>query len=318
MPRFYQALFRERFRNSGGSGSQNTATVEEFSSIKNKQRLKLPITLSPCWRDHRYMGQSVLPAVDAMDIMAGFVKSLDATLDIHCPGQVRFDQFLELPEDQNQIETFCDVTTYSDGSVGADLVTRKKPKSALMTRTFVHAGLRFWSNSDELYDLPLRLDADLKGKRFALPAKDVYEDLVPFGPCYHTLTGNLQISKNGVLAELHTPAPSQSSPFAVLGSPFALDAAFHAASVWTQRFKRVVAFPISLSQRIILEPTQPDRNYYCRILPTCIQNEIFYFDIWIFDHNSRLNEVAQGVGMGDVSQGHLTPPDWITADAVVL
>ncbi len=292
--------------------------MAKLSTINLTQRIALPIGLMPYWQDHRFMGQAVLPAVESMAILASAVRHFDPSLTIDCPGEIHFDKFLELPHDQERLDAFCDLTRHEDGSISAVLVTRKKAKSSFMTRTLVHAGLNFTPRCEEIQDVPLSLHAELKGRHFILPSQDIYAELVPFGPSYQTLKGNLQISQYGVWAGLKTPPLWQPESMAMFGSPFALDGAMHAACVWTQRYKSVVAFPISISQRVIISPTLPDRTYHCRILPTGIQNDIFYFDIWIFDDHGHLNEVAQSVGMRDVSQGRLHPPDWIMSDQIIL
>ena len=96
-----------------------------------------------------------------------------------------------------------------------------------------------------------------------------------------------------------------------MGSPFPLDAAFHAACVWGQRYVQVVAFPIGIEKRVIFEPTIPGTTYLSQIVPVRKKSDLLTFDIWIYGRDGQLYEGAWGVQMRDVSAGRLKPPRWI-------
>ena len=96
-----------------------------------------------------------------------------------------------------------------------------------------------------------------------------------------------------------------------MGSPFPLDAAFHAACVWGQRYAQIVAFPIGIEKRLVFKPTQPGTTYLSRIIPVRKNPDLLTFDIWIYDQDGHLYEGAWGVQMRDVSAGRLKPPRWI-------
>ena len=96
-----------------------------------------------------------------------------------------------------------------------------------------------------------------------------------------------------------------------LGSPFVLDAAFHSACIWGQRFGGMVAFPVGVEKRIIVKPTQPENTYVSIAIPVGMDADRLIFDIFIKDEDSTLYEIAFGVHMRDVSAGQVKPPAWI-------
>ena len=148
-----------------------------------------------------------------------------------------------------------------------------------------------------------------------IPPDKIYSDLVPFGKAYRNIHDQLIISENGATARTH--ARSVNKPalnFADTGSPFPLDAAFHAACVWGQRYAQTVAFPVRIEKRVIFKPTQPGTTYLSRIIPVRKRPELLTFDIWIYGHDGNLYEGARGVQMRDISAGRLKPPRWIMED----
>ena len=90
-----------------------------------------------------------------------------------------------------------------------------------------------------------------------------------------------------------------------------LDAAFHAACVWGQRFSGVVAFPVGVETRVVINPTQPGGTYISTATPVRADSDILIFDICIYGEDHTLYEIALGVHMRDVSAGRMKPPSWI-------
>ncbi|MFV9646580.1 MAG: hypothetical protein ACNYWU_12220, partial [Desulfobacterales bacterium] len=99
-----------------------------------------------------------------------------------------------------------------------------------------------------------------------------------------------------------------------LGSPFPLDAAFHAACAWGQRYSAVVGFPVGFDKRIVIQPTRPGDSYTCLILPVNVTTDLLAFDIWLYDLNGILFEAVSGVQMRDVSAGRMKPPQWVISN----
>ena len=140
----------------------------------------------------------------------------------------------------------------------------------------------------------------------------IYRELVPFGPAYHNIAENLLIYKDGAIAKLQAPINSNSvDKTGQLGSPFVLDAAFHAACVWGQRYRGIVAFLVGIEKRIIVKPTQPGYTYFSTAIPVRTDSDILMFDICIYGEDNTLYESATGVHMRDVSAGRMKPPSWI-------
>jgi len=96
-----------------------------------------------------------------------------------------------------------------------------------------------------------------------------------------------------------------------LGSPFPLDAAFHAACVWGQRYAGLVGFPVGFALRRVFAPTRPGSIYIARVSPKKIHPDRFLADIWITDMDGALHEAVLDVVMKDVSGGRMEPPSWI-------
>ena len=164
---------------------------------------------------------------------------------------------------------------------------------------------------------PLDLTPTLDSVGLEIPAEKIYNELVPFGEAFRNIHGRLIISEDGATAKTHARFVDKSTPnFADSGSPFPLDAAFHAACVWGQRYAKTVAFPVGIEKRVIFKPTQPGTTYLSRIIPVRKCPELLTFDLWIYGTDGTLYEGVCGVQMRDVSAGRLKPPRWILEDVV--
>ncbi|MEA3435174.1 MAG: polyketide synthase dehydratase domain-containing protein, partial [Thermodesulfobacteriota bacterium] len=127
----------------------------------------------------------------------------------------------------------------------------------------------------------------------------------------------LFVSEKGAIGSIQAPKQSATNNFKMpLGSPFPLDAAFHAACTWGQRYPAVVGFPVGFDKRIIIKPTRPGNRYICLILPVNITTDLLVFDIWLYDLNGILFEAVPGVQMRDVSAGRTKPPLWVIKEGV--
>jgi phosphopantetheinyl transferase len=197
---------------------------------------------------------------------------------------------------------------HEDGSMRTTLTTRFKSPGAPITRTLKHASLVLggkWPAADEP---PLETAASLAGVCTTVDPARIYREMVPFGPAYRNICEPLLVSADGALARVHSPRPVDPRGDLCLGSPYVLDAAFHAACVWCQRFRGIVAFPVSIDRRTIVRPTRLDEVYTARVMPVQTGHAPFVFDIFIFDDAGRLHEAANGVHMRDVSSGRTQPP----------
>lgn len=280
--------------------------------IANERR-QIRIPVPACWADHRFLGRSVLPAVDAMGLLAA--QAIEFRPDI-LVAQIReagFDKFLEVFPEKRELSAYCDLSELPGGSVQASLVTRMKTGSAGFMRTKTHVRVLFPQQpAIEKPPHPAKDPAArLEGVCVSVSPDRIYAELVPFGPYYHNICKPLMITHEGALAVIQAPAAGIAFP--PLGSPLVLDAAFHAACVWGQRFAGVVAFPVGIDRRFVLMPVTAGERCFCRVIPVRICRDLLQFDLWIFNSSGQIREAALGVRMRDVSGGRLRPPRWITA-----
>lgn len=285
--------------------------MENASQVTDTLRLPLTMDVHPYLRDHRFQGKAVLPAVESMQLLAAAVSVFRPTIDPRRLTNAKFIKFLYIQPQETKINAFTELVTTGDGRVTARLITRHCSPQSGFTRVKEHAVIHFHDRDDqdqkpETDDAWERVAPD--GKHLAVSAETVYRELVPFGPSYHNLTGDLTLFEQGAEATIRSPDVPAGS---LLGSPFVLDAAFHAACVWGQRYTDIVGFPVGFERRTILNPTQPGQIYQCRIVPVEISPEMIKFNIRIYQERSKLFESIRGVGMRDVSAGKLKPPAWL-------
>lgn len=276
-------------------------------------RLAITIPIRACLRDHCFDGRAVLPAVEAMEMMARAVARFHAGAARFSLGGLRFDKFLDLPPAAPRLEAFCDLRRLANGDIEAALATRGAAGKSALARVKVHAAAVFRNEAIPAAG-PLPTDAAQAGW-IEVPGERIYPELIPFGPFYRNVAG-LRLGPAGAAAEIKTPVEADAGPEALrLGSPFALDAAFHAACVFGQRFHGIVAFPVAIECRRIHRPTRPGDAYHARAVPVRVDSGVLVFDITITDAAGRSYESCSGVHMRDVSGGRIKPPDWIRVGA---
>ena len=252
--------------------------------------------MEPAWADHRFQGRAVLPAVEALQLLARQVRELEPGRPVRHLRNATFDKFLELPPAGESVAAWCELRPQDDGSLRAALLTRTQAASSRMIRTRVHAQVEF--HPDEGPPLPAALDlaAALAGPCFTVEPEALYRDLVPFGPAFRTIARPLFVSPEGALAVIDAPPRGPGAADLPLGSPFVLDAALHAACVWSQRHAGIVAFPVGFRRRVVVRPTEPGGTYVSRIFPRGSDAGVLSFDIWILDTDGR---VLRGAPRGD-------------------
>ncbi len=287
---------------------------EIFPEIGRAQRRAVEIEVPSHWADHRFQGRAVLPAVEAMQLLAVWAGQCQPRVDNRCLLRAKFEKFLELPAGTPRLEVYGDLERLDDGSVRACLTTRTQVGVARITRTKIHAEAVFAPTSEPAPVLSPDSAAALEGTCFTIDPERIYRELVPFGPAFQTIQRPLMLMAEGALAEIAVPgglpAPLAAQP---LGSPLILDGAFHAACVWSQRFCDVVAFPVGIDERRVLRPTCSGDTYIGRVLPVQVTPELLRFDIRILDRQGQVFEIVKGVRMRDVSGGRLRPPQWVRA-----
>ncbi len=221
-----------------------------------------------------------------------------------------FARFLEIQPHDEEIEALSEIRTIENGDIRARLVSMKRGGAGI-GRAMEHAAVTFSESEAKppppVYDLL----SSLGGICFTLDTVRLYEELVPFGPAYRNAEGTLHLSEDGALCCVL--APSFENLPGPLGSPFPLDAAFHCACAWGQRYAGITGFPIGFDERLIVDPTVRGECYWSRVLPVHTDGKNLLFDIWILDSKGEVREIARGVRMREA--GGVKSPDWIRTAA---
>jgi len=293
--------------------------MEGLSQITTKHRLPVTITIHGYLRDHRFLGKPVFPAVEAMEVLASSTNRYSKDLSVNTITNARFDKFLYIKEDDRVIDAINDLEVHGKGGISATLSTRFRSKTGSITRIKDHASLHFPGTNTDNTDPPQQHIYEisaLEGRSFNISSKKLYCDLVPFGRAFCNVKGDIFLTKKGALARITAPLQkSTTGTNKVLGSPFPLDAAFHIACAWGQRFSNIVAFPLGFDKRVIYKPTQSGKDYICRVFPVLKKNNpqdtFLTFDLVICDLEGVLREALFGLKMGDVSSGKIKPPNWV-------
>ncbi len=284
--------------------------MANLPQIEEIRQFPLEIRLHPYLMDHRFEGNAVFPAVEAIQILAASTKSHFPEINTDIILDAGFDKFLFLKADQPVMEGFHEICIKKDRSIESKLVTRIKSRKLSISRQKEHVTISFQSGQTQCSDFPLFENLTrLEGESFQIASHKVYQELVPFGPAYHNLTDYLLISVKGVVANIS--APVCEAAIEPLGSPFPLDAAFHAACVWCQCFLGFIGFPVGFEKRTLFRQTIPGNHYICRIIPVKPTPELLVCDLWICDPKGIFFENIKGVRMKDVSAGRKKPPEWI-------
>ena len=285
--------------------------MERLPKIKDRVRLPLTIKVPPYLMDHQFQSKAVLPAVEAMEVLAESTQARFPGTAVHCIRNARFDKFLVIEANCDEINAFNDIESFDNGMVVSKLITKTRSGKAMITRTREHATLSFHevTNGSEPLSLEILAASGPSSSECHISVETIYKSLVPFGPSYHNLKDGVTISDKGAMGAVY--APSLGNPAGPLGSPFPLDAAFHAACVWGQRYAGLVGFPVGFALRRLFSPTRPENAYIAGIFPKEVHSDRFLVDIWISDMAGVFQEAVLDVVMKDVSGGRMKPPSWI-------
>lgn len=273
-------------------------------------RTTVAIPVQPWFADHCFNGKIVLPAVETMLLLATEVAATHPEIDLRVMDHVRFARFLEIPAESNNVAVLIECRKNEDGSVHAKLLSRRQGK--VMARLQEHGEVLFAPAGKN--DVPMAecVPEPPASPEMMIPAEQVYRELVPFGPSYHTLQDVLHLSGQSAWGTLKAPVlPAPETAGESIGSPFPLDGAFHAACVLGQRSADFVPFPVGFDRRIINRPTQPGGSYRTQVQLLSRTNDELLFDLQIFDDQGHIFENVTGVRMRDVSGGTIKPPEWL-------
>ena len=282
--------------------------MEIIPEVK-ENHYRLEIDLASYLYDHHFEGKAILPAVEALIIMAKAVKIIYPESNVSFLSAARFPRFLELaPDAKKQIITMK--IKKDESNISAALLTAVKAKTSKVSRLIEHAFVEFKKISDfRPAPVPFRDTEKLSGSCISILSDTVYRELVVFGKAYQNITGDLSVSSSGALGYLSGGEAQADEE--TLGSPFPFDALMHIACVWGQRFADMVAFPVGFERRIIYRRTKRGGGYLGRVAPKEASEKRLIFDGWIYDANDVLCEAITALEMRDVSDGRLRPPPWI-------
>jgi len=283
--------------------------MDLLPQINKKTRHPSVIEVSPYLSDHHFEGKVILPAVEALITLANVVKLDFPQMPINCLLKASFPRFLFIEPEARHLAVFVDIESGGNENIAAVLLTSIESKKSGIRRGVEHARVEFAAGDCASSPAPFRVVEKLEGKWFTVPAATIYRELVPFGPAYQNIIGDLAISPEGALAYLS--GGNDEADENLLGSPFPLDAAMHAACVWGQRFSGIVSLPTGFEKRVIYQKTKKGGSYLGRVLPVNIDQESLMFDAWIYDLNGIIYEAISGIEMRDVTRGRLQPPQWI-------
>ena len=291
------------------------------------ETIAIPVTIpvKAYLGDHHVSDRVVLPAVEALRILAETLPATEGA-DPRRQEEAIFSHLLTVDVATREIPAIHELTHYADGRCRSRLVTIVSGRQASWKRRVEHASVVFLPEcggekaeegmggtllpgpGDAATPLPGGADEPPEPV-FTIPDQRLYDELVPFGPAYRNVVGDLRLAAGGAWAEVS----GGNYPEAVgsLGSPFPFDAALHAACAWGQRYRGIVAFPVGFDRREIACPTRAGETYRCRVVPLSDAGVALCFDILIACGDGRPAEVIRGVVMRDISGGRRKPPSWV-------
>ncbi|MCX5838639.1 MAG: polyketide synthase dehydratase domain-containing protein [Deltaproteobacteria bacterium] len=288
--------------------------MESLSEPLETIAISLAISAPAYMRDHHVGGLAILPAVEALQTVARSKPTIWGA-DPRRQARAVFHHLLEIHPGAGEITALHEHVRYADGRCLSRLTTLRSGRHLKFTRRMEHVSVLFMPprleeagcGTDPLADLD---DAGMpEGPTFTVPNGRLYDELVPFGPAYRNVRGDIILAETGVSTTVFGgDFPEAAGP---LGSPFPLDAAMHAACAWGQRYRNRVVFPIGFDRREIFSPTRAGETYPCRITPLPGEGAILRFDIRLYGRDWRPVEVIRGLKMRDIFGGKLTPPAWV-------
>ncbi len=268
------------------------------------KRKTVQIPVQPWFKDHRFNGKTIFPAVESMLLLAGVAREIRPNFPVTIMSQGSFSKFLPIPENAKTISVLVEITENKDVLCLKLLskITLKK-----MNRIKEHAEIYFLAKSQQ--DLQPASQDIPKETSVSIDTKRIYEELVPFGPSYQSLTGTLKITESTAFGPLKSPEMAhQHNMETEIGSPFPLDGAMHAACVLGQCITDFVPFPVGFTERHIHKPTQAGETYHTAVHAQSVSQNELLFNVSLFDRSGTTYETITGLQMRDISRGAIKPP----------
>ncbi len=225
--------------------------MENLSQPVETIAIPLVIAVPAYLRDHHVGDHVILPAVEALQIVARSRPDGPDGPDGDSYRQERaiFHHPLLIDPGATEIPAVHEHARYADGRCLSRLTTLLSGRQMKFSRRMEHLSVWFAPAEREtmggdafggLLQWPRETDfpadpgdsAFHAGPAFRVSADRLYDGLVPFGPAYRNLRGDVLLTETCVSATVSGgDFPEAEGP---LGSPFPLDAAMHAACAWGQ------------------------------------------------------------------------------------
>ena len=262
--------------------------------------LRIPVTLAvrPWLFDHALAGRAVLPMVEILLLLAAETKNHFPQADVCSMKDGRFVRFLEIPAGTAFLPLTVELAPSGEGSVTAVLLQKKVMPT--MTRMVEYARVVFCRRPERERDHP-PVEQTLFSATASMDADEVYGKYISFGPAYRNLTGPVTMNDQEVRARVRAPVMGQGSPGSdLLGSPFPLDGAMHAAAVLGQRRLGCIPLPVEFSGRLVHLPTRPGEVYTVRAALPGGDAGRLSFDLLLADEQGRVREEIFGLVMREI------------------
>lgn len=286
----------------------------KFARLSPPERVPLTIDLPGYLADHTVMGRAVLPATEAMQVLAAAAQDRFPGLDVMTLADIRFDRFLCLPPDGGGITAMAELGRRESGDVTAALITGIGPDPSDAAPADRHASFRIPGPGGKRGCAPMTpFDVEDDTPDMSIDPLHLYRDLVPLGPAFQSMVEPLHLWPGGALAVVSGRSWGLATLPGPLGSPFPLNAAFHGAGAWAQRYAGSVVFPVSMDRRYVFLPTRSGETYTAVVIPVDADGGRVVFDILIYDPCRRPSEFISRLVMRDLSRGRLRPPAWVAA-----
>ncbi|HHD56566.1 MAG TPA: hypothetical protein ENK89_02665 [Desulfobulbaceae bacterium] len=263
--------------------------------------LRVPVILAvqPWFFDHAPAGRAVLPMVEILQLLAAETKRRFPEIDVRVMRDGRFARFLELRAGAATMWLAVELEPMADGSVQAVLLRKKKLPG--MTRMVEHARVVFsrWSERREEPGAPV--GQSLFTASTIMDAGRVYDTYIPLGPAYRSLKGSLAMNDQEVRAAVQAPVMKQRS-FGedLLGSPFPLDGAMHAAAVLGRRHLGRIPLPVAFGGRVVHLPARPGVGYNARAVLRVKEENRLTFDLRLEEEQGGVCEEVIGLVMQEI------------------
>lgn len=267
-----------------------------------ENRIPVSIPVLPWFADHSFNGKVIFPAVETMLLLAEIARGIVPDLPVQHMVQASFSKLLEIPEGASVVSALVE---YEETDEGFACKLLSKIQFKKISRIKEHAALSFRFKTENVSPLPL-----LSGKEndLLIDAARIYKTLVPFGPVYQSIKGTLHLRNATAIARLHAPIVAQKQVMeTVLGSPFPLDGAMHAACVLGQCMADFVPFPVAFAERFIHKPTVAGEEYVSSVQLVSQNKDELLVNLSIFELNGEPCETVIGLRMRDVTGGMIRP-----------